>query len=222
MFMHASRLRLAGVAALLVWSLGARSGAAAQSRFELLGQDAVAAVTGLTVYTIRDRATAGCYMLFALDPAQSTAPGAAEPTITEEPTAEQLESVHVAQLLKDAIAERNRRIVDLQRNSTTMWTVQYETLRQQIDSDYEETVRSLLPGLHPRAQVAPGWPTSTPDEVAAAVRAAIADGDSIVNTAARESRVEAWMQRLLNGVASTRLAAAGPLACPAQTAQPQR
>ena len=131
MLMHASRLRLAGVAALFVWSMGARSDAAAQSRFELLGQDAVAAVTGLTVYTIRDRATAGCYMLFALDPAQSTVPGAAEPAITEEPTAEQLESVHVAQLLKDAIAERNRRIVDLQSHSTTMWTVQYETLRQQ-------------------------------------------------------------------------------------------
>ena len=222
MFMHASRLRLAGVATLLVWSMGARSDAAAQSRFELLGQDPVAAVTGLTVYTIRDRATAGCYMLFALDPAQSTAPGAAEPALTEEPTAEQLESVRLAQLLKDAIAERDRRIVDLRSHSAIMWTGQYENLRQEIDSDYEETVRSLLPGLHPRAQVAPGWPTSTPDEVAAAVRTAIAEGDSVMNTAARESRVEAWMQRLLNGVASTRLAAAGPFTCPAQTAQPQR
>jgi hypothetical protein len=221
MFMHASRLRLAGVAALFVWSMGARSDAAAQSRFELLGQDPVAAVTGLTVYTIRDRVTAGCYTLFALDPAQS-APSPAETAITEQPTAEQLESVRVAHLLKDAIAERNRRIVDLQSHSATMWTGQYETLRQQIDDDYEETVRSLLPGLHPRAQVAPGWPTSTPDEVAAAVRTAIAEGDSVMNTAARESRVEAWMQRLLSGVASTRLAAAGPFACPAQTAPPQR
>jgi len=222
MFIHASRLRMAGLATLLVWLMGAPSDAAAQGRFQLLGQEPVAAVTGLTVYTIRDRATAGCYMLFALDPAQSTAPGAAEPAIIEEPTAEQLESVHVAQLLKDAIAERNRRIVDLQSHSTTMWTVQYETLRQQIDSDYEETVRSVLPGLHPRAQVAPGWPTSTPDEVAAAVRAAIADGDSVVNTAARESRAEALMQRLLTGAASTRLAAAGPFACPTQTEQSQR
>ena len=221
MFIHATRLRLAGVAALFAWSIGGRSDAAAQGRFEVLGQDPVAAVAGLTVFTIRDRVTAGCYTLFALDPAQS-APSPAEAAITEEPTAEQLESVHVAQLLKDAIAERNRRIVDLQSHSTSMWTVQYETLRQQIDSDYEETVRSVLPGLHPRAQVAPGWPTSTPDEVAAAVRAAIADGDSVVNTAARESRVEALMQRLLTGVASTRLAAAGPFSCPAPTTQPQR
>jgi hypothetical protein len=221
MFIHASRLRMAGLATLFVWLMGAPSGAAAQGRFQLLGQEPVAAVTGLTVYTIRDGVTAGCYMLFALDPAQS-APTPAEAVLTEEPTAEQLESVRVAQLLKDAIAERNRRIVDLRSHSAIMWTGQYENLRQEIDSDYEETVRSLLPGLHPRAQVAPGWPTSTPDEVAAAVRTAIAEGDSVMNTAARESRVEAWMHRLLGGVASTRLAAAGPFTCPAQTAQPQR
>ena len=195
--------------------MGARSDAAAQSRFELLGHDAVRLCAGDRCPT-GDRVTAGCYMLFALDPAQS-APGPAGTAITEEPTAEQLESVRVAQLLKDAIAERNRRIVDLQSHSTTMWTVQYETLRQQIDSDYEEAVRSVLPGLHPRAQVAPGWPTSTPDEVAAAVRAAIADGDSVVNTAARESRAEALMQRLLTGPASARLAAAA-ICCPADRA----
>jgi hypothetical protein len=206
---------------LFVWSIGGRSDAAAQGRFELLGQEPVAAVAGLTVFTIRDRVTAGCYTLFALDPAQS-APSPAGTAITEEPTAEQLESVRVAQLLKDAIAERNRSLVDLQNRSGLMWTVQYETLRQQIDSDYEETVRSLLPGLHPRAQVAPGWPTSTPDEVAAAVRTAIAEGDSVINTAARESRVDALMQRLLKGVAPTRLAAAGPFACPALTDQPPR
>jgi hypothetical protein len=218
MFIHASRLGLAGVAALLVWSIGGRSDVAAQGRFELLGQDQVAAVTGLTVFTIRDRVTAGCYTLFALEPAQS-APGPAGTAITEEPTAEQLESVRVAQLLKDAIAERNGRIVDLQNRSGLMWTGQYETLRQEIDSDYEETVRSLLPGLYPRAQVSPGWPTSTPDEVAAAVRSAIADGDNVMNAVARQSRVEALMERVLNSAAPTRLAAAGPFACSALTDQ---
>ena len=221
MFMHASRLRLAGVAALLVWSLGARSGAAAQSRFELLGQDPVAAVTGLTVYTIRDGVTAGCYTLFVLDSAQSRTPSPAETATTDVLTAEQLESVHVAQLLRDAIAERNRRIVDLRSRSTSMWTGQYETLLQQIDSDYEQTVRSLLPGLYPRAQVAPGWPTSTPDEVAAAVRTAIAEGDVAMNMA-RRSEADALMQRVLTGAASTRLAAAGPFACPKPTDHSQR
>jgi hypothetical protein len=46
MFIHASRLRLAVVAALFVWWMGARSDAAAQGRFQLLGQEPVAAVTG--------------------------------------------------------------------------------------------------------------------------------------------------------------------------------
>src|SRR4029453_16535777 len=139
MFTHASRLRLAGLATLFVWLMGPPSDAAAQGRFQLLGQEPVAAVTGLTVYTIRDRATAGCYTLFALDPAQVPAPSRGETATAEVLTAEQLESVRVAELLRDAIAERNRRLVDLRSQSTSMWAVQLETLRQQIDYDYEET-----------------------------------------------------------------------------------
>jgi hypothetical protein len=221
MFIHASRLHLAGLATLFIWLMGAPSDAAAQGRFQLLGQEPVAAVTGLTIYTIRDGVTAGCYTLFALDPAQVPAPSRAETAATEVLTAEQLERVRVAEELRDAIAVRNRRLEDLQSRSTSMWAVHFETQRQQIDYDYEQTVRSLLPGLNPRAQVAPGWPTSSPDEVAAAVRTAIADGE-IANDSARQSRVEALMERLLNSAASNRLAAAGPFACPALTVQPQR
>jgi hypothetical protein len=221
MFIHASRLHVAGVAALLVWSIGARSDAAPQSRFELVGQEPVAAVTGLTVYTIRDRVTAGCYTLFVLEPDQLPPPSPAEAAITEVLTPEQLERVRVAEQLRNAIAVRNRSIEDLRSRSSSMWLVQYENLRLQIDSDYEQTVRSLLPGLYPSATLAPGWPTSSPDEVTAAVRTAIADGDSVVN-AARQSEVDAQMQRLLKGAASNRLAAAGPLACPAVSAQTVR
>jgi hypothetical protein len=222
MFIHASRLHVAGVAALLVWSIGARSDAAPQSRFELLGHDPVGAVAGLTVYTIRDSVTAGCYTLFVLEPDQLPPPSPAETEVTEVLTPEQLERVRLADQLRDAIAVRDRSIVDLRsRSSSFMWVNQYETLRQQIDSDYEQTVRSILPGLYPSATVSPGWPTSSPVEVAAAVRAAIADGDNAINTA-RQSGADALMQRLLKGAASTRMAAAGPVACPALTAQTVR
>jgi hypothetical protein len=222
MFIHASRLRVAGVAALLVWSIDARSHAAPQRRFELVGQEPVAAVTGLTVYTIRDSVTAGCYTLFVLDGDQSPPPSPAETAVTEVLTPEQLERVRVAEQLRDAIAERNRSIEDLRsRSGSTMWLGQYENLRLQIDSDYEQTVRSLLPGLHPSSTLAPGWPTSSPDEVAAAVRTAIADGESALN-AAHQSGVDAMMQRLIKGAASNRLAAAGPFTCPALTNQPLR
>jgi hypothetical protein len=221
MFIHASRLHLAGVAALLAWSIGARSDAAAQGRFELLGQEPVAAVNGLTVYTIRDGVTANCYTLFVLDTAQVPPPSRAETEVTEVLTPEQLERVRVAQQLRDAIAARNRSIEDLRSRSSSMWLVQYENLRQQIDNDYQQTVRSLLPDLNPPAQIAPGWPTSSPDEVAAAVRIAIADGDNAMNQA-RQSGVDALMERLLHRAASNRLAAAGPFTCPALTNQPLR
>ena len=221
MFIHASRLQVAAVAALLASSIGARNDAVAQSRFELLGREPVGAVTGLTIYTIRDSVTASCYTLFVLGPDQLPPPSAADTEVTELLTPEQLERVHVAELLRDAIAVRNRSIEDLRsRGSSSMW-VPYEQQRLQIDSDYEQTVRSLLPGLHPSTTIAPGWPTSSPDEVAAAVRTAIADGDSALN-AARQSEVDALMQRLLKGAASNRLAAAGPFTCPAPANQPLR
>ena len=222
MFIHASRLQVAAVAALLAWSIGARNDAVAQSRFELLGREPVEAVTGLTIYTIRDGVTAGCYTLFVLDSDQLLPPSPAGTSITDVLTPEQLDRVRVADQLRDAIAERNRSIEDLRsRSGSTMWLGQYENLRLQIDSDYEQAVRSLLPGLHPSSTLAPGWPTSSPDEVAAAVRTAIADGDSALN-AARQSEVDALMQRLLKGAASNRLAAAGPFTCPAPANQPLR
>src|SRR5262249_2484115 len=186
MFIHASRLHVAGVAALLVWSIGARSDATPQSRFELLGQEPVGAVTGLTVYTIRDSVTASSYPLFVPGPDQLPPPSPAETEVKEVLTPEQLERVRVAELLRDAIAVRNRSIQDLRSRSSSMWLGQYENQRLQIDSDYEQAVRTLLPGLHPSSTLAPGWPTSSPDEVAAAVRTAIADGDNAVN-AARQS-----------------------------------
>src|SRR5262245_65274700 len=99
MVIHASRLQVAGVAALLAWSIGTRSDAA-QSRFELLGQEPVGAVTGLTVYTIRDSVTASCYTLFVLGPDQLPPPSPAETEVTELLTPEQFERVRVAELLR--------------------------------------------------------------------------------------------------------------------------
>src|SRR5262249_17962065 len=155
---------------------------------------------------------------FVLDSDQSPRPSRAEAAVTEVLTPEQLESVRVAELLRDAIAMRNQSIEDLRSRGTSSMWVPYEQQRLQIDSDYDQTVRSLLPGLHPWTTIGPGWPTSSTAEVAAAVRIAIADGDSALN-AARQSEVDAQMQRLLKGAASNRLAAAGPFACPAITAQ---
>ena len=72
-----------------------------------------------------------------------------------------------------------------------------------------------MPQLYPSAQVAPGWPTTTPDELAAAVRRAIAEGDA-VDTAAARSATEEELFRL---IASNRGAATvfGPIVCRATT-----
>jgi hypothetical protein len=207
-----STLTTIGVAACCVCSM-VTSPAAAQSRFEVLGADTVAAIAGLNVYTIRDNQMASCYTVFVIDPADAPSTVAVQEP-PPPPTPEQLEKARVAQTLKDAIATRERKVVELQKRIATMWNVEFETARERIDDDYERVVRRVLPELYPSAQIAPGWRTSRPDELNSAVRRAIAEGDAAVGSAAAAG-VDEPIDRLLNRrTASARLAVSGPLTCP--------
>ena len=87
----------------------------------------------------------------------------------------------------------------------------YETARQQIQDEYEQAVRDLMPGLNPSAQIAPGWPTTTPDDLAAAVRRAITEGEAVE---AEQTRTE-LNDRLLGALMAnqTALAVVGPVPC---------
>jgi hypothetical protein len=204
--MHASRFLAAGVAAYFIGVLSAPD-ASAQSRFDVLSGESVAAVRGLNVYTIRDNQITACFSVFVIDgpalPAQDAAP----------PTPELFEKARVAQALKDAMAARDRQVAELQQRRLT-WAITYGNERERIQAEYEHTVRGILPGLYPSAQVAPGWPTSTPQELNAAVQRALADADT--SAAAEASfRIQERIEYLLrHATASARLAVTGPVACP--------
>src|SRR5262245_17278743 len=131
---------------------------AAQTRFDVLGSDVVKGLNGMTVYTVRDNRTAQCFTLFVTDGERGATPlPLAIPP--PEPTPEQLDKIDVAQTLRDARAERDRQIFAL-RSRTTFWVNDYGFERERIDQDYAQAVREVLPGLHPLATIAPGWPTS--------------------------------------------------------------
>jgi hypothetical protein len=192
-----------------VGALGASPDASAQTRFDVLSGESVAAVRGLNVYTIRDNQLTACYSVFVIDgpelPVQEPAPP---------PTAELYEKARVAQALKDAMAVRDRQVMELQQKRLT-WAINYGNDRERIQAEYEQTVRGILPGLYPSAQVAPGWPTSTPQEINAAAQRAIADAEtsSTVDAAFRmQERIEYLLR---HATASARLAVTGPVACPA-------
>jgi len=183
--------------------------AAAQSRFEVLGADPVAAIEGLNIYTIRDNQMASCYTVFVIDPADAPPSSLAVQEPAPPPTPAQLERVRVAQTLKDANATRERKVVELQKRISTMWTVEFETARERIDDEYERAVRRVLPALYPSAQIAPGWRTTTPDELNSAVRRAIADGDAAIGATAAAG-IDEPIDRLLNRrTVSARLAVSG-------------
>jgi len=211
---YVATLRVAGAAAVCAWWIAASPSAVAQSRFDVLRDDAIAAVDGMTVYTIRDNATAVCYTLFVLqsnEPRLSTAP-AVEPGPVL--SAEQRDKVRVADLLKDAIAARDRQLADLRARSTLVWTVEYETERERIVDGYERAVRIVLPELYPAAQVAPGWRTTGSDALNDAVRRAIADADVAIAAATRSARDDQLHRLLDRAMQSARLTVSGPVPCP--------
>ncbi len=105
---HRSTLTTIGVAACCVCSM-VTPPAVAQSRFEVLGADSVAAIEGLNVYTIRDNQMASCYTVFVIHPADAPPTSLAVQQPASPPTPAQLERSHVAQTLKDAIATRERK-----------------------------------------------------------------------------------------------------------------
>lgn len=213
---HVARLKAAGFTALCACAIGTTTGAAAQGRFELLAGDTIAAVQGLTVYTVRDKRTAVCYTLFVLGPldAASSSNTAQEPVLT----AEDLGKIRVAETLKQAAALRDQKIAALRSRIGTEWAAQNQAEHERIADEYASVVRSVLPGVvYPPGRLSPAWRTTTADALDEAVRRAIADADALTAAAARSTLDDQVLQRLNWVTQSARLAVAGPVTCASAT-----
>ncbi len=191
--------------------------AAAQARFDLLASDGVGGISGLTAYTVRDNRTASCYTVFVLDGEKRAELNAARPSPPPPLNPEQQRAVERADALRDARAERDRQVVDLRARSYTMWTIDYDMAREQIEQDYERTVAAVLPEVYPSAQVAPDLRTTSREALDAAVGRALAEGAAA--TAALEpppadQRLLALLERI-DTTRTSRLAVSSPVRCPA-------
>lgn len=198
--------------ATIAW-LGTVAATSAQTRFDVLGSDVVQGLNGMTVYTIRDNRMAQCFTLFVTDGERGATPlPLAIPP--PEPTPEELDKIDTAQTLRNARAERDRQILAL-RSQTTFWVSDYGFERERIDQEYAQAVREVLPGLHPFATIAPGWPTSSPLEMDAAVSRAITEGDVVAASLSRaplEDRLSAFLERA-DVARAPRVAVSGPSPC---------
>jgi hypothetical protein len=138
------------------------------------------------------------------------------------PTPEQLERIRVAQTLEEAAAARDRAVEELRKHADFYWTVQYETEYGHIQDQYEQVVRSVLPGLYPTVQVAPGLRTSGWDTIDEAARQAIAQGAAASADADRSGLARQLSTALGRPLDGLRLAVTGPVACSAGANRPVR
>jgi len=211
---HSGRLALAITGSAIVY-VACTVAAAAQARFDLLASDPVGGINGLTAYTVRDNQTASCYTVFVLD-AEKGAASNAMPSISEPLTADQLRRVHTAQTLRELKAERDRQVMDLRGRTFTLWTIDYDMMREHIEQEYERRVGALLPDVYPSSQVAPGLRTTSPEALDSAVGRAVAEGDAITAALAgshADQRVLALLERV-EAARQARLAVSSAVRCP--------
>lgn len=194
-------------------AIGFGADGSAQARFHVLGTDAVDAIHGMRVYTLRDDEAGACFRLFVLR-SDGEAAREAIPPPAATLSSDQLEKVRISHALQEATAARDEQVVQLRSRRSSTWTVEYETERERIEQDYESAVRALLPDLYPAAQIAPGWRTTGTDELNAAVRRAIAAGEAAEAAATRSTLDDQLLRILTRMNQPAMLAVSPPVACP--------
>jgi len=201
------------IASFVAWCACVLAGAAdaqtqAPPRFEVLSRDAIAAVAGLNVYTIRDNRLSSCFTLFVLDRPEVQLP---DQSIQLPP--ELMRKMEVAETLRDAGARRDQQIEALRRKIDPAWSVEYQTERTRIEDEYGRVVRSVIPGMYPPEQIAPGYRTTGSDVVNETARRTIAEAEAAV-AAAERARIDQQLERVYNRLTETpRLAVSAPTPC---------
>jgi hypothetical protein len=208
--MSSSAARIVAVSFVALWAsaLAGAAGDQAPPRFEVLSRDAIAAVAGLNVYTIRDNRLSSCFTLFVLDRPEVQLP---DQSIQLPP--ELTRKMEVAEILRDAGARRDQQVEALRKRIDPAWSVEYQRERMRIEDEYGRVVRSVIPGMYPPEQVAPGYRTSGSDVVNETARRTIAEAEAAV-AAAERARIDRQLERVYNRLTETpRLAVSAPTPC---------
>jgi hypothetical protein len=187
----------------------------AQSRFDVLAQQAVAEVSGLRIVTIRDRQSSECHTLFIFEAA---VPG---PAVAATDPAEEAAQASVRRI-QEAAAKRERQLAELQPTGPLKQATDFpsvirppDTARLKIEEEFERTLREELPGGPPWASLVPGVRTGGAEDLSNDLRRAMLDPDPaspMKTMEAQLARLDALLRHLIG---QPRLAASGPVPCPA-------
>lgn len=178
-------------------------------------------MSGLRIVTIRDRQSSECYTVFIFE---SPAP---EPAVATADPAEEAAQAS-ARRVQEAAAERERQLAELQPTPPLKRATDFpsvirppDTTRLKIEEEFERTLRQELPGGPPWASLDPGVKTGGSEDLSNDLRRAMLDTDPASPMKAMEdqlARLDALLRQL---IAEPRLAASGPVRCPATAAKDQ-
>lgn len=192
--------------ALLLWS----TSAAAQDRFSMRAQSAIADVSGLRVLTVRDNQSSQCYTLFVID---SPAAAAAPEPVGPDPLEQSVQRIREAALRRDSqlaqlTARRNNDI-----HSGAVPQYEDEVERRRIEDEFQKVLQAEIPSYAQPARV-PGTRSGGWDETTANIqRRAMLDPEPSATMRAVMTQLARLEDLLSRMVQSQRMAASGPVPC---------
>jgi hypothetical protein len=206
-----------------------------KSRFEVLSRDDTG---GLRITVVRDNQLSSCFAVFMVE---SPVPPPA-PQVDLTPSPAELARQEVILRIRDAAAKRDAEMYDLNTeferragrpyNSVTslnntyavdpVLLGKYQQTLQTINEQYEDTLRSLVPGTYPWAAAVPGMRTGGLENSAGAMDLALLNPDPSATTRTMSNQFASIDNALRQLIAAPRLAASGPFPCSNTDTQKRR
>jgi hypothetical protein len=206
----------------------------AQNRFQIISQDDAG---GLRITVVRDTQLSSCFAVFSMESA--VPPAVAE--VVPPPGPAELARQDAILRIRDAAATRDQQLYDLNTeferragrsyNSLTSlnntYAVDpvllgaYQQNLQKINEQYENTLRSVVPGTMPWAAAVPGMRTGGLEDAAGVMNLALLNPDPSGTARTLSNQIAQIDDALRRLNAAPRLAASGPFPC-ANTEAPRR
>jgi len=211
--------------------VGFTTSLSAQNRFQIVSQDAMNDAGGLRVTIVRDSQLGSCFAVFSMDSGGAPPPPVAE--VVPPPSPAELARQEAILRIRDAAATRDAQLYDLNTeferragrsyNSLTSlnntYAVDpvllgaYQQNLQKINEQYENTLRSIVPGTFPWAAPVPGMRTGGLEDAASVMNLALLNPDPSANSRTMSNQIARIDDALRRMAAAPRLAASGPFPC---------
>ena len=214
-------------AACLAAIVGFAASLSAQNRFQVLSREAMS--DGLQITVVRDNQLSSCFAVFSME--SPTPSQVAE--VVQPPSPAELARQQAILHIRDAAERRDRQMYELNTEFERRAGRSYNALTslnntyavdpvllgayrdnlQKINEEYEDTLRSVIPGTYPWAAAVPGTRTGGLENSAGAMSLALLNPDptAAMRTMSEQvARIDDTLRRL---IAAPRLAASGPFPC---------